>query len=112
MKITIHFDHSAFKHLLEKKDSKPRLIRWMSVLQEFQLKIKDKPEAKNLVADHLGRLEMGEMGCPFSDRFLNETLYAVSSRLPCDAEIVNYIITITFPIDLSLIHISEPTRPY
>ena len=39
----VYSDHSALKHLLEKKDSKPRLIRWMLLLQEFQLEIKDKP---------------------------------------------------------------------
>ena len=29
VKVTVYSDHSALKHLLEKKDSKPRLIRWM-----------------------------------------------------------------------------------
>ena len=37
VKVTVYSDHSALKHLLEKKDSKPRLIRWMLLLQEFQL---------------------------------------------------------------------------
>jgi len=35
VKVTVYSDHSALKHLLEKKDSKPRLIRWMLLLQEF-----------------------------------------------------------------------------
>jgi len=101
VKVTIYSDHSALKHLLEKKDSKPRLTRWMLLLQKFQLEVKDKPEAENLVADHLGRLETGEKGGPFSDCFPDETLYAVSSRLPWYTDIVNYIVTATFPIDLS-----------
>ena len=32
VKVTVYSDHSALKHLLEKKDSKPRLIRWMLLL--------------------------------------------------------------------------------
>ena len=101
VKVTVYSDHSALKHLLEKKDSKPRLIRWMLLLQEFQLKIKDKPGAKNLVADHLSRLETGESGNPFTDYFPDDTLYAVTSRLPWYADIVNYIVTKTFSVDLT-----------
>ena len=29
-KVTIHTDHAAIKYLMEKKDAKPRLIRWFS----------------------------------------------------------------------------------
>jgi len=82
VKVTGYSDLSALKHLLKKKDSKPRLIRWMLLLQEFQLEIKDKPDVKNLVADHLSRLETGESGSPFTDCFPDETLYAMTSRLP------------------------------
>ena len=65
------------------------------------MEIKHKPRAKNLVADHLSRLEMGESGSPFSDCFPDETLYAASSRLPLYTDIVDCIVTTTFPIDLS-----------
>jgi len=41
VKVIIYTDHSAIKHLLSKNDSKPRLIRWVLLLQEFQLEIKD-----------------------------------------------------------------------
>lgn len=34
-------------------EAKPRLIWWMLFLQEFELKIRDKSGAKNLVVDHL-----------------------------------------------------------
>ena len=36
-KVTIHTDHVAIKYLMEKKDAKPRLIRWVLLLQEFVL---------------------------------------------------------------------------
>jgi len=65
------------------------------------LKIKDKSRDKNLAADHLSRVESGESGSPFTDCFPDETLYAVTSRLPWYADIVNYIVTKTFLIDLT-----------
>jgi len=80
-KVTIYTDHSAIKHLSSKNDSKPRLVRWVLLLQEFQLEIGDKPGAKNLVADHLSRLDHGESGNPLSDYFPDETLYTITDRL-------------------------------
>ena len=34
-KVTIHTDHAAIEYLMENKDAKPRLIRWVLLLQEF-----------------------------------------------------------------------------
>ena len=34
-KVIVYTDHAAIKYLLSKKDAKPRLIRWILLLQEF-----------------------------------------------------------------------------
>ena len=61
-KIIVYMDHSALKYLLSKKEAKPRLIRWVLLLQEFDLEFKDKKRSENSVADHLSRLHTTSSG--------------------------------------------------
>ncbi|KAK1679092.1 hypothetical protein QYE76_039940 [Lolium multiflorum] len=86
-KVTVHTDHAAIRYLMEKKDAKPRLIRWVLLLQEFDLHIVDRKGADNPVADNLSRLEnIAYDPVPVNDSFPNEQLAVikVSSRdSPC-----------------------------
>ncbi|XP_076926509.1 uncharacterized protein LOC143589705 [Bidens hawaiensis] len=56
-KTTVFTDHAALRFLFHKKDAKPRLIRWILLLSEFDIEIKDKRGAENVAANHLSRLE-------------------------------------------------------
>ena len=54
-------------------------MRWVLQLWEFDLEIKDKKGSKNLVADHLSRLEKEEESAPkpIGDNFPDEFLLAL-----------------------------------
>ncbi|KAM1439543.1 hypothetical protein TB2_012665 [Malus domestica] len=95
-KVIVYTDHAALKYLLSKKDAKPRLIRWILLLQEFDLEIKDKKGSENVVADHLSRLIIPtvseEDSLPLRESFPDEQLFAVHFRSPWFADIVNYLV--------------------
>ena len=73
-----------------------RLIRWILLLQEFNLQIKDKKGVENVVADHLFRLTFEEVKeeIPIRDVFPDEQLFAVT-KLPWYAHIMNYLVTVS-----------------
>ncbi|KAK1618851.1 hypothetical protein QYE76_024368 [Lolium multiflorum] len=77
-KVTIHTDHAAIRYLMTKKDAKPRLIRWVLLLQEFDLHIVDRKGADNPVDDNLSRLEnIAYDPVPVNDSFPNEQLAVI-----------------------------------
>ena len=78
-KVTIHTDHAAIKYLMEKKDAKPRLSRWVLLLQEFDLHIIDRKGAENPIADNLSRPEnVLDDPLPIDDSFPDEQLATIN----------------------------------
>ena len=102
--VIIHIDHAAIRYLMEKKEAKPRLIRWALLLQEFDLKIKDKKGSDNVIAYHLSRLEMttgNEKGTEIAENFPDEQVFLFSVQTPWYADIVNYLACGVVPPEFS-----------
>ena len=55
--VIVHTHYSALRYLMAKKYAKPRLIRWVLLLQKNYFVVKDFKRTENQVADHLSRLE-------------------------------------------------------
>ncbi|CAM8910841.1 unnamed protein product [Rhodiola kirilowii] len=96
-KVIVFSDHAAIRYLMKKKEAKPRLIRWILLLQEFDVEIRDKKGIENTVADHLSRIVREEEEGYITESFPDEHLYAVSTKVPWYAQIVNYLVGGTFP---------------
>ncbi|KAJ9535506.1 hypothetical protein OSB04_un001362 [Centaurea solstitialis] len=100
-KIIVYTDHSALKYLFAKPDAKPRLIRWILLLQEFDIEIRDKRGAENLAADHLSRLENPHMDSGgievIRDKFPDEDLNMIQTigedHIPWYADFASYLAT-------------------
>ncbi|RVX16112.1 Retrovirus-related Pol polyprotein from transposon 17.6 [Vitis vinifera] len=92
--IIVFTDHSALKYLLTKQDAKARLIRWILLLQEFDLQIRDKKGVENVVADHLSRLAIAHNShvLPINDDFPEESLMLLK-KTPWYAHIANYLVS-------------------
>ncbi|XP_073137912.1 uncharacterized protein [Henckelia pumila] len=90
---------------IDKKDAKPMLIRWILLLQEYDLEIKDKKGVENVVADHLSRLECIP-DCAQNDNediddwFPDENLFVIEHS-PWYANFANYLVTGTLPHNFS-----------
>lgn len=80
------------KYFFNKIDSKPRLLRWVLLLQEFDLEIKDKKGVENVVTDRLSRLENVEVTRTkqsITKTFPDEQLMTISER-PWFVDMENY----------------------
>ncbi|XP_048606235.1 uncharacterized protein LOC125583401 [Brassica napus] len=117
-KVIVYTDHAALRHLMAKKDAKPRLLRWILLLQEFDLEIRDKPGVENSVADHLSRLKI-ESEIPIDEGLPEEQIMAIGAVIavcetgkkleevkateekgPWYADLVNYLACGREPLDL------------
>ncbi|XP_070054078.1 uncharacterized protein [Nicotiana tomentosiformis] len=104
-KVIVYTNHSALKYLLSKKESKPYLMRWVLLVQEFDLEIKDIKGTENQVIDHLSRHERPLVEIvKIRKEFPNEQIFssaAVSERPPWYADVANFLDSVWFSHDLS-----------
>ncbi|CAA7034127.1 unnamed protein product [Microthlaspi erraticum] len=117
-KVIVYTDHAAIRHIYAKKDTKSRLLRWILLLQEFDLEIVDKKGIENGVADHLSRMRIEDI-VPIYDSMPEEHLMAIRTlkegleektrldevkalrdeNFPWYADIVNYMVAGEVPND-------------
>ena len=106
-KVVVYTDHSTIKYLMVKKDVKPRLIRRVLLLQEFDLEVRDKKGIENLMVDHLSRLELSKCDVlqkvQINENFPDEQLLSISyvESTPWFVYIVNYLTVEVIPLNLS-----------
>ena len=110
-KVTVYTDHSTINYLISKKDAKPRLIRWILLLQEFDLEIKDRKGTENQAAGHLPRLQVDESILTKQDitkTFPDEQLLMLQhsqmlqqAGFPWYADFASYLVSGLLPLDLS-----------
>ena len=106
-KLIVFTNLSAIKYLMTKKDAKPRLIRWVLLLQEFGVEIRDKKGSENMVADHLSKPEtldtIQKHHFQIDDTFPDEQILSLShdETSPWFANIANYLSAGITPPDLT-----------
>ncbi|XP_074283282.1 uncharacterized protein LOC141607833 [Silene latifolia] len=103
-KVVVYTDHTALRQLMVNKDAKPRLLRWVLLLQEFDLEIKDKAGSENVIADHLSRLTIEDNGIqdqggPINEWLREDSLMEVSTKTPWFADLANYLVNGFIPDD-------------
>ncbi|GJW32925.1 reverse transcriptase domain-containing protein [Tanacetum coccineum] len=103
LKTIVHTDHSALKHLFKKQDAKSRLIRWILLLQDFDIEIKDRKGTENVVADHLSRIKNDETSddSEVDDNFPEETHMEININEPWFADFANYLVGNIIPKEMT-----------
>ncbi|GKA05907.1 reverse transcriptase domain-containing protein [Tanacetum coccineum] len=94
-KTIVYTDYSTLRHLFKKQDANPRLIRWILLLQEFNIEIKDKKCIENVAANHLSQIENDKTSddSDVDNNFPRETLMEITTNdTPCFVDFANYLV--------------------
>ena len=76
---------------MAKKDAEARLIHWIFLFQEFDLKIKEKNGMENVVASHLSHIPNAPVEpTPIDEDFPDKHIITICHE-PSYADIVNYL---------------------
>ena len=98
--VFVHTDHSAIKFLMNKYMISGRVTRWILLFQEFNITIIDKPWKENPVVYFLSRITQDNENIPVDDDFPDEHLFVFVVKMPCFADIANYLATSKIPVHL------------
>nr|GEV01671.1 reverse transcriptase domain-containing protein [Tanacetum cinerariifolium] len=93
-KTIVHINYSALRHLFKKQDAKARFIRWILLLQEFDIEIKDRKGTQNVTTDHLSRVKNDEISddSEVDDNFPGILMEINTKDEPWFADFTNYLV--------------------
>eukprot|EP00253_Pinus_taeda_P025855 PITA_25855 len=99
--VILYTDYSAIKYLVNKPVTNGRITRWLILLQEFDITIKDRPGKENPVADFLSRMTKPVDAAAVEDQFPDEHLFVVAVQTPWYADVANYLVVGKLPKHLT-----------
>jgi hypothetical protein len=99
--IILYTDHSAIRYLANKPITNGRVTRWLLLLQEFDITIKDRPGRENLIANFLSHIPKIDNSLTDEDRFPDEHLFVVTTKPPWYADVENYLAARRLPAHIS-----------
>lgn len=89
----VYTNHANIRYLISKNNVKPRLIRWILLLQKFSIEIRDKKGAANVVTGRLSRLtDLKGEELPLDDFFPSDKLFMLTRKeIPWYVNFVKYL---------------------
>jgi hypothetical protein len=97
----MYSDHSTIRYLANKPITNGRVTRWLLLLQEFDITIKDRLGRENLVANFLSHIPKTNDSLKVEDQFPDEHLLAVTYKPPWYVDVENYLAVRKLPAHLS-----------
>jgi hypothetical protein len=97
----LYNDHFVIKYLDKKPITNGRVTRWLLLLKEFNIAIKDQPNRENLIVDFLSRVPKTNDSLIVEDQFPDEHLFIVTIRMLWYVDVVNYLAVGKLPGHLS-----------
>jgi VanZ family protein len=97
----MYTNHSSIRYLANKPITNGWVTRWLLLLKEFDITIKDQPRRENVVADFLSCIPKTNDSLAVEDRFPDEHLFVITTKPPWYADVENYLAMGILPAHLS-----------
>lgn len=99
--VFLYTDHSAITYLSNKPITNRRVTRWLLLLQEFDITIKDWPGKENPIANFLSQVPKINDPLGVADQFIDKHLFIVVTKMPWYADVTNYLVVGKLPRHLT-----------